>query len=345
MTMKLLINAKWRTQRHMSGVQRYAEGLSKAIEGSDLDAYWTQPKHGSRLAGMIWEQRTLPRIARTYDALLCPGNMAPSRLDSGTRLLVIVHCLRYRIHPESYSKAFVRWYERMIPKIICRADHVFTVSECERTEIEAHYPESLGKISVLKPGLDAAFNPGVARDPALPDSPYVVAVTSAAPAKNLTTLVRAYAASPQLPQLLLVGVTPTEADVLCPESVRSRVRAMGHINNPERVASLIAHADMLLSPSLYESFGLPCLEAMGCATPVIASDIPAHREVCANAARYAHPEDEAAWKSIMLELHENQALRARLAKAGHVRSRRFVWSDAVDTLRDVLQGLEMRTGV
>lgn len=344
MTMKLLINAKWRTQRLMSGVQRYAEGLSNAIEGSDLDAYWTQPKRGSRLAGMIWEQRTLPDIARAYDALLCPANMAPSRLQSDTRLLVIVHCLRYRMHPESYSKAFVRWYERMIPRIIRRADHVFTVSECERAEIEAEYPESLGKIGVLRPGLDAAFNPRVARDPGLPDGPYVVAVTSAAPAKNLAMLIRAYADAPQLPRLVLIGVTPTEADVLCPGAVRSRVRAMGQINVPDRVASLIAHADMLLAPSQYESFGLPCLEAMGCATPVIASDIPAHREVCANAARYAHPEDEAAWQKIMLELNEDRCLREELAESGLKRSHQFEWSDSVGTLSEVLRGLGARAG-
>ncbi|MFG0314716.1 MAG: glycosyltransferase family 4 protein [Phycisphaerales bacterium] len=342
--MKLLINAKWRTQRHMSGVQRYAEGLSKAIEGADLDAYWTQPKLGSRLAGIIWEQRTLPRIARSYDALLCPGNMAPSHLHPDTRLMVIVHCLRYRMHPESYSKSFVRWYERMIPRIIHRADHVFTVSECQRTEIEAEYPESFGKISVLRPGLDAAFNPRVTRDPEQPASPYVVAVTSAAPAKNLAMLIRAYADAPQLPQLLLIGVTPTEADVLCPESVRSRVRAMGHICDPDRVASLVAHADLLLAPSRYESFGLPCLEAMGCATPVIASDIPAHREVCAQAARYAHPDDESAWRSVMLELSEDRSMREKLAEAGFERSRQFDWSDTVGELRDVLRGLEVRIG-
>src|SRR6185437_15743439 len=42
--------------------------------------------------------------------------------------------------------------------------------------------------------------------------------------------------------------------------------------------NLIAGARALLMPSLAEGFGLPIVEALTQGTPVIASDIPAHRE-------------------------------------------------------------------
>jgi glycosyltransferase involved in cell wall biosynthesis len=42
--------------------------------------------------------------------------------------------------------------------------------------------------------------------------------------------------------------------------------------------------DVYVSPAYAETFAHPLVEAMACGLPVIASDIPAHREVCSTAA-------------------------------------------------------------
>jgi len=47
---------------------------------------------------------------------------------------------------------------------------------------------------------------------------------------------------------------------------------------------LIRSARALLMPSLAEGFGLPIQEALTLGTPVIASDLPAHREIAAGIA-------------------------------------------------------------
>ncbi len=333
---RLLINAKWRTQPRISGVQRYARGLAQAIDASDLDHAYAQPEHSGRMRGTLWEQRTLPKLARAYDALLCPANMAPARLDDRTRLLTVIHCLRFRFHPQSYSPAFVRWYERMIPRIIDRADTVFTVSDAQRLEIGSVYPHARGKTEVLSPGLGAAFRPGLTRDPDAPRGRYLIALTSAAPAKNAATLIRAHASCSKAPTLLLVGMTQREADIINPSPNSARVHALGHLNDPSRIASLLCHAEALLSPSRYESFGLPCLEAMGCATPVVASDLAAHREVCAEAAFYADPSDTDAWIDAMNRVSEDADLRARMSRLGLQRASSFTWDRAIGTLRRTL---------
>jgi len=60
--------------------------------------------------------------------------------------------------------------------------------------------------------------------------------------------------------------------------------------------SLVAHADALLMPSLAEGFGLPIVEALAQGTPVIASDIAAHREAGAGGdVTYLPPTDREAW--------------------------------------------------
>jgi glycosyltransferase involved in cell wall biosynthesis len=56
----------------------------------------------------------------------------------------------------------------------------------------------------------------------------------------------------------------------------------------------VAGASALAFPSVYEGFGLPPLEAMACGVPVVASDIPAVREVTGELARLVPPDDPGA---------------------------------------------------
>jgi glycosyltransferase involved in cell wall biosynthesis len=61
------------------------------------------------------------------------------------------------------------------------------------------------------------------------------------------------------------------------------------------LAQLVGGAAALLSPSLAEGFDLPVVEAMTLRTPVIASDIPAHRELAGGTATLLDPVDGSAW--------------------------------------------------
>lgn len=333
---RLLINAKWRVSPCISGVQRYADGLARAIEAAGMHARFVEPSHTGRLRATFWEQNTLPKLARDHRALLCPANSAPLQLDPDIRLLVTIHCLRFHFHPSSYSAAFVRWYRVMIPRVIERADTIFTVSQAQRAEIEGVYPAAIGKTHIMPPGLEPEFHPHHERDPAAPEGTYLVAISTPAPAKNLSTLISAYARCPDLPPLVLLGVSPQDADIICPESVRERVLALGQIDDAKRIASIVANAQMLLAPSRYESFGLPCLEAMGCGTPVLASDIPAHREVCRKAAVYAHPEVTDEWEEQLVRLVADSSRLARMSDLGLSRSRSYRWESSLRTLERVL---------
>jgi alpha-1,3-rhamnosyl/mannosyltransferase len=91
------------------------------------------------------------------------------------------------------------------------------------------------------------------------------------------------------------------------------------------LAALHRHAAALVLPSLHEGFGLTALEALHAGTPVLASDIPALREVCADAARYVDPYDVDAMARSLTELATVPPLREELRRRGTARAAAFSW--------------------
>jgi glycosyltransferase involved in cell wall biosynthesis len=77
---------------------------------------------------------------------------------------------------------------------------------------------------------------------------------------------------------------------------------------------------------LYESSGLPPLEAMAFGCPVIVSDIPALRERCGDAAVYCDPSDIDSISGAVLRVMQDEELRSRLGRIGQKRAAEFTWN-------------------
>lgn len=97
--------------------------------------------------------------------------------------------------------------------------------------------------------------------------------------------------------------------------------------------------DLYVSPAYAETFAHPLVEAMASGLPIIASDLPVHREIASGAALYFQkfsPQDLA---DKLSQLAQNSDLRARLHREGLARARDFSWSAHVDQLLAVANGL------
>jgi len=92
--------------------------------------------------------------------------------------------------------------------------------------------------------------------------------------------------------------------------------------------ALYNDASVLAFPSSYEGFGLPALEAMRCATPVVAGRAGALPEVVGDAGVLVEPTDDAAIAAALDALLRDEPRRARLRDLGLQRSATFTWSHA-----------------
>ena len=115
------------------------------------------------------------------------------------------------------------------------------------------------------------------------------------------------------------------------EGGRLRVSGFGPDDD---LSALYSGADALGYPSLNEGFGLPVLEAMRCATPVITSNRSSLPEAGGDAALYVDPNNMEDIAGAMQRLADSPTMRAELVTRGRAQARRFSWErTARETLR------------
>ena len=94
--------------------------------------------------------------------------------------------------------------------------------------------------------------------------------------------------------------------------------------------------DLLVFPSLSETFGHPLVEAMSIGIPIIASDTPVHREVCKDSALFFSPLSPSDLVRQIQTLDGNETLRESMTRRGReIVIDEFIWESHVDRLLDV----------
>jgi glycosyltransferase involved in cell wall biosynthesis len=215
-----------------------------------------------------------------------------------------------------------------MPPIIRSADRLFTVSENEKKQILHVFPQAAHRLKVIYPGVRSTSpSPDF---PALPKR-FLLFVGSLNPLKNLTLLLQALPLLSAVKDLHVVIVGATSpvfgtVGLTLDESWRERCHFLGQINQPEVLSAIYQQAEALVFPSRYESFGLPCLEAMQLGCPVLASDLPVLRETCGDAAWFFSPDNPTSLAQAIQRLLLESNARTELIGRGRQHSAQFSWS-------------------
>jgi glycosyltransferase involved in cell wall biosynthesis len=292
----------------------------------------------SRAGWALGELALLPVAARRQRVQLL-HSMANFGPASGPfRRLLTIHDLQYQAVPELLSAPARAATHGLISIAARRADRVIAVSAAGREEIRRGLGIAAELIDVVPNGMRPAPSSASKIDERdrhrLGSHPIVLAVATNLPHKNLHTLIDALALiDPHARPTLVFAGHGTDDGTLrsaaLAAGVADSVHALGRVT-AEQLEDLYAQAACLVLPSLHEGFGLPVLEAMARALPVICSDIPALREVAADATIYVDPHAPEQIAGRITELLADDALAERLRQLGVARANSFSWRAAAE---------------
>ncbi|MEW2479925.1 glycosyltransferase family 1 protein [Mycobacterium sp. NPDC049093] len=265
-----------------------------------------------------------------------------------TKLFVTIHDILH-LQPQSVSgKGFAyRAYARMMITMDARrCSKIFTPSRATADALAAVSPKAQTVVTPIPVG-EAWLTPADATLTPVEDR-YVLFVGNTKWHKNLPILFEAFREiASEIPQKLVIAGAG--------ESVRNfddrlagyateladRVQMIGRLDF-ETLRAMVAGADLLVMPSLYEGAGLPPLEAMASHTAVLASSIPSLRETCGDGAEYFDPYDYRALAALLRTYCRDDTARSGLVERGwaHVNSRqsRIQTTTAAETIVAELLG-------
>ncbi len=276
----------------------------------------------------LGEQRDLPKLIPQAARLhWTPHFNIP--VFSKTPQLTTIHDVLFLAHPEWFPGSFRLLITRSLFKTAIRkSKRILVVSEFTKSEMQRVLKADTSNVYVVHNGIDLN-DTGFQPEPLPTAKQFIFSMGNIKPHKNFGTLIHAFAkVKDQIPHDLLIAGQIDDLitqDLTLSQAIAKagdRVKMLGYVST-NTLRNLYANAQATVFPSFYEGFGYGPLESMLFSTPCIASDIPAVREVCANAVLPfdPHSSDDLAGK--IVQLLGDDALANQLVQKGLSQVRQF----------------------
>jgi len=302
--------------------------------------------HSARGSGILSDLWRVSRgiasdvVAIRPDVFWGTTHFLPRGLPSSLPKVVTLLDLVWKDHPETLSLKN-RWGASWLERGLREATQIACISQFTRDRLEAHFPELAGRAGVvpLSPNPRLAAMAGGAdllRERFGLESPYILNVDTFEPRKNLRLALEAMS---RLRQVTFVQCGHpgwnVQKDLNLARSMPN-VRLLDYVDEAA-LAALYRGARACIFPSIYEGFHLPPLDALSLGAPVLASDIPVHREVLGDAAEYFPPSDAGRLEALIDACVRDDAFRLKLAEKGRSRAAAFSWDAAAARMASMFE--------
>lgn len=359
--MKLIFDCRFIRVEHHDGISRFSIELFRALSSrvetialiSDLRQLRWLPESARYLVGndptKAFSELNLPQKLNEAGATHVFSPMQTmGTLGRKYKLILTLHDLIYYDHPTAppalplhvrivwriYHTNF--WAAR---RLLNRADAVVTVSETSKQRI--------GKHKLTTKPVHVVYNaPNSTAADLLSQTPktlgsrrQLVYMGSFMSYKNVECLVRGMRSLPDHELVLLSRISPSRRNELetLAGAARQQIIFRNGVSDTE-YAQALDDAFALVSASKDEGFGIPLVEAMAQAIPLVVSDVPIFREVAKEAGRYFDPLDTEAFVSCVKNLSDSKAWDSA-STAAKKRATSFNWDESASVLLKALEAL------
>jgi glycosyltransferase involved in cell wall biosynthesis len=345
-------------------VGRYVDGLIGALSKTDADiAIVCQRADAERYgrmddraevvpgpaaishrpARLAWEQTGLPLVAQQVNADVVHSPHYTMPLRAGRPVVVTIHDATFFTEPDLHTSVKGTFFRSATRTALRRAARVITPSKATREELMRVLDADGTKIDVAYHGVDQttfhvpseAERDRVQARLGLNGQPYIAFLSTLEPRKNVPGLVRGWvqacADREDAPALVLAGGAGWDDQIdgaIAEVPSHLRVLRPGYLRFTD-LPGFLGGAMVVAYPSHGEGFGLPVLEAMACAAPVLTTPRLSLPEVGGDAVAYTEPDPDSI-AAALTALLDDPARRAQLAESGHQRSLEFTWEASAE---------------
>jgi glycosyltransferase involved in cell wall biosynthesis len=292
---------------------RGRQRIREALTGLPVELRLPLLPHALRKAWSRMQRLPVERVVGPLDVFHFSDWMYPPQ-GGGVRATTVHDLVPLRF-PEWVEPETLRLHRRKYEHAARTCDRIFVNSRITAGEVVELLGVPEERVVVAHPGVDPVFRPAGER--ADLGGPYVLAVSTLEPRKNLPALVAAFGElrrrRPEL-TLAIAGLEGWERTPLAAEGVR----LLGFVPD-EELARLYRGAAAFAYPSRFEGFGMPVVEALASGVPTVVSSHPSLDESAGDVALRADPDDPQAFADAL-----EAALEAPRG-AGVQHASRFTW--------------------
>jgi len=236
-------------------------------------------------------------------------------LKTKTPTFLVMHDLAFEHYPKHVPLLVRKYYQYYFPKYAKNAALVFAVSNFTKNDIISKYGIEIEKVKIAYCGVSDVYKSLSekekiqTRNQISKGEKYFICIGSLNPRKNIQRVVQAFnlfkKETSENFKLLIVGAKAWKTNILFEEINTSKYKediiVEGHLE-PHKLSLLLASAEALVFPSLFEGFGLPIVEAYQCNTAVISSNNSSTKEIGEGLAILVNPLEIIEIKDAMIKI-------------------------------------------
>lgn len=311
----------------------------------------------STAKNILWHQWLFQKLLRQYKCDLAYIPNFTLLLWKVVPTVVTIHDLiEYNI-PDKFSKARMLYRKGVCdPLMAKRSDHILTVSQSSYNDIVKYLGVRPGKISITLNATDKSIFRKYTKDEVEPAiahyglhyKEYLLFVgTIDYPGKNIKTVIEAFfnlkeQGKLEGKKLVIIGKNGFNSQVIYDyvnaSVFKDGVIFTGYLKD-EDLPKYYAGAAIMLYLSFFEGFGLPVLEAMSCATPVICPNTSCFPEIVEELDVTVTPTDVKATEDKIIQILSDKIYEEKLSQKCYQKAQKYSWAASAKVYHQAFENL------